>query len=135
MSLDKLAVLLSGVCLVHCLLAPVLLTLLPILSLSALAEELVFHQLMLWLILPTSAIALFIGCRRHRNSSILLSGLLGMSVLILVAVWGHSNLAPIQEKLATSLGGLILALSHYLNYRTCQSISCNDDNCSSNHHH
>jgi MerC mercury resistance protein. len=135
LSLDKLAILLSGVCMVHCLLAPVVLTLLPILSLSILVEELVFHQLMLWLVLPSSLVALFIGCRRHRNGAILMTGLLGISVLALVAIWGHHNLTASQEKLATTLGGLILALSHYLNYRACQAIRCNSENCSSDHHH
>jgi len=55
-SLDKFAILLSGVCLVHCLITPVLITLMPIISMTAFVEDLLFHKLMLWLVLPTSVI-------------------------------------------------------------------------------
>lgn len=133
--LDKFAVLLSGVCVLHCLLAPLALTLLPILSLNAFWEDMLFHRIMLWLVIPTSAIALLIGCRKHRDLLILGSGVLGMLLLIGIAAVGHDLLSPNQEKLATSIAGIILALSHILNYRACQKITCNDSNCSSQHHH
>ena len=132
---DKFAVMLSGICILHCLLAPVLLTLLPILSVSAFVEDLVFHKLMLWLVLPTSAIALVLGCRKHRDFSILLTGAAGMLMLILIAFWAHSLLSANGEKIATTAAGLLLAFSHYLNYRACNSISCDDQDCQSKHHH
>ena len=133
--LDRLAVLLSGVCVLHCLLAPVVITLLPIISMNAFLEDVLFHQLMLWLVLPTSAVALLIGCRNHRDWKILGSGVLGMSMLVLVALLGHDLFLPWQEKLATSIAGLILAVSHILNFRACQALTCADNNCSSDHHH
>ena len=132
---DKFAVMLSGICILHCLLAPVVLTLLPILSVSAFVEDLVFHKLMLWLVLPTSAIALVLGCRKHRDFSILLTGAAGMLMLILIAFWAHSLLSANGEKIATTAAGLLLAFSHYLNYRACNSISCDDQDCQSKHHH
>ena len=132
---DKFAVMLSGICILHCLLAPVVLTLLPILSVSAFVEDLVFHKLMLWLVLPTSAIALVLGCRKHRDFSILLTGAAGMLMLILIAFWAHSLLSANGEKIATTAAGILLAFSHYLNYRACNSISCDDQDCQSKHHH
>lgn len=134
-SLDKFAVFLSGVCVVHCLLTPVLVTLLPIISLSALAEDLIFHQMMLWLVLPTSCIALFIGCRKHRNLPILLTGIVGMLMLVVIAFYGHDVFSGWGEKVATSIAGLVLACSHILNYRACQSLVCEDSNCTEQHHH
>lgn len=133
--LDRFAIVLSGICLVHCLLAPILLTLLPIFSLSVMIEEVVFHKLMLWIVVPTSVVALMIGCRKHRRWPIAISGGLGIAILFLVAFLGHDHLSVSVEKIATSIGGLILALSHYLNYRACQSITCNSSNCASEHHH
>ena len=132
---DRFAVILSGICILHCLLAPVLLTLLPILSISAFVEDLVFHQLMLWLVLPTSAVALVLGCRKHRNPVILITGAVGMLMLIIVAFWGHSIMMVAYEKLATTAAGLLLAFSHYLNYKACQDLICNDQNCQTDHHH
>lgn len=134
-SLDKFAIFLSGVCLLHCLIAPILITLLPIISSSALVEEVMFHKLMLWVVLPTSFIALFLGCRKHKQFAIASSGILGISILVAVALFGHEWFGVAGEKIATTLGGLVLALSHYLNYRACQNTTCEDSNCLSKHHH
>ena len=134
-TIDKFAISLSGVCLMHCLLAPVLVTLAPIFTLSAVAEDILFHQLMLWIVLPTSIIALFLGCRKHRLFSIAATGFLGMLILVIVAFFRHDIFGSVAEKFATSIGGITLAGSHYLNYRACQTISCNDKNCSTVHHH
>jgi len=134
-SLDKFAILLSGVCLVHCLVTPVLLTLLPIISLTTFVEDLLFHQLMLWVVIPTSLVALFLGCRKHKRLSIIATGLFGMGMLVAVAVLGHDWFSIGGEKVTTTIGGLVLALSHYLNFRACQSISCSDNNCLTDHHH
>lgn len=133
--LDKLAMSLSAVCLLHCLLAPVLLTLVPLISLSAYAEELIFHQLLLWVIIPTSLVALFLGCKKHRSALIVITGLLGMGILLAVATLGHDIVRPNEEKWLTSLGGVVLAISHYMNYRTCQNIRCSSSHCESEHHH
>ena len=134
-SLDKLAVFLSGVCVLHCLITPVLITLLPILTLSAMVEDLLFHKLMLWLVLPTSFIALFIGCRKHRNLTIAATGIIGMTLLVAIALIGHELFTALQEKVATSTAGMILAVSHILNFRACQKRVCDDDKCVEKHHH
>jgi len=132
---DKFAILLSGACLVHCLLTPVFVTLMSIVSSSSLIEDILFHQLMLWAVLPTSFIALFLGCRKHKQFFIAGSGALGLSILVAVAFFGHEWFGITGEKIATSVGGLVLALSHYLNYRACQNTTCEDRNCSTEHHH
>lgn len=134
-SLDKFAISLSAVCLLHCLITPVVLTLLPVLSLTTYAEELLFHELLLWIVIPTSVIALFLGCRKHRNLSIVATGVVGMAILLSVAFFGHELFGLRAEKWITSLGGLVLAYSHYLNYRTCQSIRCRTRDCATEHHH
>lgn len=133
--LDRFAILLSGVCLVHCLLAPILLTLVPIFSFAALVEDLVFHQLMLWFVVPTSLLALFIGCKKHRLWPIALSGFTGIAILFFVAFLGHDIFTVTEEKIITSIGGMVLALSHYLNFRACQNITCEDEKCTTKHHH
>lgn len=134
-SLDKFAIALSGVCLVHCLIAPVLVTLLPIFSMTAFVEDLLFHKLLLWLVLPTSVIALFLGCRKHKQWLIVGTGVLGMAILVAVALFGHEWFGHTGEKIATSVGGLVLALSHYFNFRACQSNTCADADCATQHHH
>ena len=61
--LDRIAILPSGVCLVHCLMAPALVSLLPLVGAAPLSHN-HFHLWLLWLILPTSSIALFTVRRR-----------------------------------------------------------------------
>jgi len=134
-TLDKIGIFLSGVCLLHCLITPIIVTLVPILSVSVAVEHLLFHTLMLWLVLPTSCIALFLGCRKHKKLSIALTGIIGMLVLITAATFGHDHLSETGEKITVTIGGLIIAASHYLNYRACQSITCADKNCATDHHH
>jgi len=58
-----------------------------------------------------------------------------MTILIAVAFFGHEWFGLTGEKIATSIGGLVVAVSHYFNYRACQSITCSDANCSTKHHH
>jgi len=134
-SLDKFAILLSGVCLLHCLITPVLLTLTPLVSMTAFVEDFLFHKLLLWLVLPSSTLALFLGCRKHKQWPIVGTGALGMAILITVTVVGHDWFGLVGEKIATSIGGLILALSHYFNYKACQNTTCSDSNCATEHHH
>lgn len=134
-TLDKFGIILSGVCLVHCLLTPILITIIPILSINLMVEDLLFHQLMLGLVLPTSCVALIIGCRKHKQLAIILTGVIGMAILTAVALFGHELFGEGTEKLMTTAGGLILAASHYFNFRACQSVPCKDSNCSTQHHH
>jgi len=145
-TLDKFGILLSGVCMIHCLVTPVLVTLVPVLSLNVWVEDFLFHQLMLWLVIPTSCIALFlgcrkhkklsiVGCRKHKKLSIVATGIVGITVLLFVAFFGHDLLDESMEKVVMTIGGLIVAASHYLNFRACQSITCSTENCATEHHH
>jgi len=134
-TLDKFAILLSGICLIQCLVLPIALTALPILSATIVVDDHLFHELMLWLVLPASIIALTMGCRKHRNLNILATGAIGLAIIVFVTFLGHDLLGETWEKWVSSLGGIVLAYAHYLNYKACQDLICNDTNCASNHHH
>ena len=134
-ALDKFAIFLSGVCVVHCLITPIAITMLPLFLANSLLEDVLFHKAILWFVLPTSCIALFIGCRKHRDLLIASTGIVGMLLLVLIAFFAHDVLTPLQEKTATSVAGLILAASHLLNYKACQEQPCDDEQCATNHHH
>ena len=64
--LDRVAISLAMVCAVHCLVLPVLIILLPIIATSFFAHE-NFHLWMLLLVLPTTGLSIFMGCRRHKD--------------------------------------------------------------------
>lgn len=134
-TLDQFAIFLSGICLIQCLLLPVVFTMLPVLGSAFVMDDELFHQLMLFLVLPTSAIALTIGCSKHRNFKIVATAVVGLAILVIVAFWGHDIFGHEYEKWVASLGGIIVAISHYQNYRACQAITCEADNCQAAHHH
>lgn len=121
--LDRMAILFSGACAAHCLLTPLLLVLLPALGVSILADER-FHLLLLWLLLPVSAYALTLGCRRHRDRRVLGLGLLGLTILIAAALVGHDLLGDAGERTLTLAGAAMLAAGHIRNYRLCRSDAC-----------
>ena len=124
--LDKVAVLLSAVCLLHCLALPVLLTAGTITG-SMFMDEEVFHLAMLVGIVPISVIALTIGCRQHKDLITMTLGVVGLAILIFTAFFGHDLFGMTGERYVTSLGGLVLAGAHIQNYRICRQHDCDHD--------
>lgn len=124
--LDVAAVFLSGICMLHCLALPLVLTILPIVNISLL-DETTFHTLMLIVILPVSLIALTIGCRKHRDILTMGLGTLGLGILTFTAFFGHDFFGLTGERFVTSLGGVVLAAAHIQNYRCCRKDDCDHD--------
>lgn len=146
--LDRAAVCMAGLCLVHCLLTPVLLVVLPIIGTTFFVHE-SFHLWMILLVIPTTSVSIFLGCRKHKEYTIgILSGI-GMTLLVLALFIGHpvgeghshghdhghvhnhtqygSGGGIGTEAILTTLGGLFLAGAHIRNYRLCRKAQC--------HHH
>ena len=116
---DKTAMGLSLLCAFHCLAFPSALVLLPSLAALSLDGE-VFHLWMVIAVIPTSAIALTLGCKRHQRYRVTLLGAVGLLVLTAAALAGTEVLGEPGEKALTVLGAAVIALGHYWNYRLCQ---------------
>lgn len=125
-SADKTAIGLSMLCAVHCLLLPLAVVFVPALSAIGIADE-HFHQWMLLAVLPSSLFALFMGCRQHHNTQVLLLGLSGLLTLSFGAFVGHELLGEGGEKAATLLGAGIIALAHVRNLTLCRTHNCDCD--------
>ncbi|NIP29671.1 MAG: MerC family mercury resistance protein [Candidatus Dadabacteria bacterium] len=125
---DILAISLSSICAIHCLLTPIVLILFPIFS-SSFVSDLLFHRLMLFLILPTSALAFFLGCKHHRDIYTAILGITGFLILLVSAIWGHDIFGLVGERLVTIVGGVIMSFAHFRNYKLCQEDTCH------HHHH
>lgn len=122
-SLDKLAIGLSLACSLHCLLLPVSLVLLPALASTTLGDE-QFHRWMLLAVLPTSLIALTIGCMKHLNFSVIAITLPGLALLLLAAFFGHDMLGETGEKAVMLVGATLVALGHFRNQSLCKRHRC-----------
>ena len=122
---DKTAISLSALCLVHCLLVPSFLVFLSgYLSLSYNNE--LIHYAILFIAIPVSLYALFIGVKNHKSFIYLYVGLSGILALILAVTLGAQIWGEAGEKVLTTIGALLVAFSHFKNYRLCREIECDD---------
>lgn len=119
---DRGAILLSGLCLAHCLALPLLSALVPWMAVWA-GEESQVHRWLLLLIVPISLLALADGCRKHRDWRAMPVGLLALALLALAATLGHGGIFPWSETGLTVLGSLALSASHLINLRALHRIT------------
>jgi len=122
--LDRFSIGLSVLCAVHCMALPVLLIMFPSLLATLHLDDHVFHELLVWLVIPTSAVAVFLGCKRHKDQLVLALAGIGMVSLIAIAFFGHDALGETGEKFATLFAISILAYAHWRNYSLCRKGSC-----------
>jgi len=73
------------VCGIHCLVTPVLLVALPILATTFWVDE-NFHLRMLLFVIPTTSLAVWSGCRRHKDKWVLAAAIVGIGILIVAVV-------------------------------------------------
>ena len=118
-TLDKLAVYLSAICAVQCLALPIAMLFLPSLSLLPLYEEL-FHTLLLFLVIPVSIFAMVMGCKKHKSYNIIFYGALGLSILLISAVYGHDLFGESGEIASTLVGTSVLSFGHIKNQKLCK---------------
>ncbi len=79
--LDRLAISMAVICGIHCLVTPILLVALPIIATTFWVDE-NFHLWMLLLVIPTTTLAVWSGCRRHKDKFVLISAALGLGILM-----------------------------------------------------
>ena len=121
--LDRIAVQLSGLCLLHCLALPLLIACLPVLGLAEHGHE-PFHELMLVVVVPLAVVSLGRGFARHRQARVIGCGALGVALLAVAALLvhphahiGHTVTDEAAERWMTVAGALILAGAHIVNAR------------------
>ena len=118
--LDTTAVAVSALCALHCLALPVLLVLFPLLGAGIMSDE-SFHQMLLWVILPTSVIAVGLAMGRHRDAWVFGLVAAGLLLLLVAAIWAHDHAPLWVDKTLSVIGGAILAAGHIRNFNLCRS--------------
>ena len=121
--LDRFSIGLSALCLLHCLAIPLLISMTPVVATFAFADE-SFHIALIALVVPTSALSLGLGCRKHRGWGVVVIGLMGLGLLGTAAFAEAMGLGEIGETVLTVLGALVVASAHVLNYRACRACDC-----------
>lgn len=122
-TLDGFAISTSAVCAIHCLCLPLLLGAFPALSATVFGQE-SFHVLLLWLVIPSSIVALSMGCRVHKDVLVAILGVAGLIALVAAATLGHDNLGESGERMLTLLGAAMIAAGHIRNFILCRRGHC-----------
>ena len=119
MNSDKMALSLSAACVIHCLFAPTLI-IFAYSFLSFSIESEIVHYIILILALPISLLALTLGYRNHKVLSFLITGIFGLSLMLLAVLLGEGT----SEKVLTVIGSSIVAYAHYRNHKICKELEC-----------
>lgn len=113
---DGVGVVLSGLCLVHCLAVPLALS-----GLSLWGVAHLIHWGLAWMLVPVAILAAIPGYRVHRRPSVLVLFGLGLAAILAALFW-ESLLGPLVHTTMTMGGGVLLIGAHLLNwqYRRCR---------------
>ncbi|QTD56887.1 MerC domain-containing protein [Parasphingorhabdus cellanae] len=110
--LESLALLLSGLCLFHCLGLPLLLIAIPALAAVLTVPESVHFYLVITA-LPLSVIVLVLGRRQHKSFIPLAMGIIGLLFMTAALTEQYRS----DEITLTVIGATILALAHIINWK------------------
>lgn len=113
---DRLGISLSGLCLVHCLLLPVALAVLPLWPVFDTVHAWL-HPVFAVLILPTTLLALVGSYRRHRHADIVFFLGAGLVLILTAGFLGHEAPGALTETTLTVAGSLLLITGHWRNWR------------------
>ena len=101
--LDQVAISMAVICAIHCLVTPILLVALPILATTVWVDA-NFHLWMILLVIPTTTLAVWSGCRRHRDKWVLGLAAVGLGLLSIALASERIAHAAFQNESAASAG-------------------------------
>ncbi|WP_374943084.1 MerC domain-containing protein [Sphingomonas sp.] len=114
--LDRVAIALSGLCVVHCLATSVLLALMS--AAGGMLSNPIIHEGGLALAIALGAVALGRGALVHRRLAPLVTGAVGIGFMATALAMPHGA----SETAWTIAGVALLATAHVLNRRGCASM-------------
>jgi len=127
--LDHLAISMAVICAFHCLITPLLLVVLPIIATTFWVNE-NFHLWMLLFVIPTTTLAIYSGCRRHKDRAVIILATIGLSVLVAALISERALHHQIAEA-SNAQSPALMADSAATEANTCSgcaSILCADSN-------
>jgi hypothetical protein len=120
---DRLGVWSSALCVVHCLLTPLLLSLSAVMAHLLPAEERT-HRSLAVLVACFGAISLLTGFRKHRRTRVILLMAAGLGCISGAAWFGDELPAHAWEVGITFMGSGLMIAAHRLNHTFCRFCDC-----------
>ena len=115
-SWDLWGVVISGICVVHCLAVPVVLLLFPTVGISLFPQEDITHVVLLGFILGVAGVAFITGYPVHGQWPPVLWLMLGLVFIFFATFLAHDLIGHNWEPVFAILGSLALIRAHYLNH-------------------
>ncbi len=115
--IDKIGMITSFTCAIHCMLLPILVTILPYLGMAFFVNE-TFEIIMLLISFILAILSLCLGFKIHRNKRMFFLFSFGISFLLLGRLI-HENTNNIYGLIILFCGGILISASHYINRSLC----------------
>ena len=112
---DALAVSLSVLCILHCLLLPILVIAMPAMASLFFVDE-AFHIWMVVAVIPVSTLALYSGWKKHLVLQVGIMGSIGLLLISCAAFLGHEYISEFWERYLTVIGTTVITFAHIWNY-------------------
>jgi hypothetical protein len=113
---DRVGATASFLCAIHCAALPFVLALLPLIGLQFLADHR-FERGFVFFACALALVALIIGYRRHQRALPLMLAVPGLLLLIFGVTWAE-GISIIVHSVLVTIGGLLVASSHFVNLRS-----------------
>jgi hypothetical protein len=120
LSADNLGIVTSAVCVVHCILTPVLISLSAVVAHFLPAEEST-HRVLACVITLLGAVALVHGFRKHGRRRILVLMAFGLAFILTGACFGDHLPSHLAEVLVTLTGSALMITAHRMNHTFCHN--------------
>jgi len=120
---DQLGIWTSTLCVIHCLVTPIVLSISAV-SAHFLPSEERTHRTLVVVIASLGALALVRGYRSHRSLRVLLIMIAGLSCIFAGAFLGDRLPSHWIEVLITLIGSGFMIVAHRMNHTFCRNCSC-----------
>lgn len=117
-NLDNIGVTISSLCLIHCILLPILILFFPIISLYYLMNE-IYEWVFLCLSIIVGFFSLCLGHKKHKSSLALKTLIFGFTFLVISKIFHNSD--NTLHSVLVLFGGSLIIFSHILNKKLCDS--------------
>lgn len=113
---DRVGISTSILCVIHCLLTPVLILFAPLVGAKLDSEW--FHPVIVGVAVPVAVWALWNGYKHHRHIRTIYLGVAGIICIAAAMFLGEDH--NMVEITFMTAAGLLLSSAHYLNLRACK---------------
>jgi len=117
--LDKIGMVVSIGCAIHCIITPFIIPLLPMIG-FVFGHDSHFHLILAGIIVVIAILALVPGYLKHRMWGPIMSAWIGITIIIVMGVIEHYT-ESIMITITTIIGSMFVMTGHYFNHKyTCR---------------